>query len=1056
MGDDQERMREKRLARLAALGASSPAGTSTSPASPRPQSPQAPASTRPAPPKPVAAAAPATPTAPSPARCPVSRDGSSNSLNSPSSPAAGPPKPFEEWANLALAKVFQVSLDPANPRCIPSLVDELKAERDNPEIVFRKDTDQPLLSASLVERVLVARLSLPENATRDQSLVDYLLGCYVRARDIKTNLVAKSHAADLPARVAVLDQAGFMLVNYIGIVINLPDMFPQPEPCIGAGPGEIISALLNGTVEMDFLGTLIQRATEYETKDQVVYPLFNSLAAEVRGQKVGGQWMPLFQFFQTIAGNPAVANVIAELPNFCPTGLPPKAFELGTFLGPFLRMSGFGFDDPDLIKTYFADATDRSQVDQVSGIQSLRMAVHHLQNSQYGALMAMIKASPVLRDRILHFFGAALKLNEKRSGMHMDLNTVASFGFTQNVSVALLRLAEPFMLPPYAKIGLIDPHYLRNPERKVDVAGWTKMNASEQEAAEYYQNEAMVTAKPNFISDVFYLTLGWLHIGLVRTLTFYNTYSKDLADRRKQFAQLQRDHAERFANTPQQAMSEVMLKRYKMQIDQELGVKLTMDAHVQDVETLAKVHQFYSLVAAWLIRILCTDNGVAMPYRPPVPVPFERESAVFKHLPEHVLEDITDYCQFILRFDRLLVQEPFDPMIELFIVILANPAFVKNPYLKAKCCEVLFFMTYHRELMLPLSSHPASMAHLIPALLRLYVDVEITGVSSQFYDKLNIRYNISHILKCLWNMPVHRSKVKDMSRHDVFVRFVNMMMNDLRYLLDEALTKLAEIHVLQDELEAPDFAQRPVQEQQEKRQSLAAAERQATSYMSLGNQTLDTFSYISKEIPDPFLTPEIIDRLAAMLDFNLAALVGPKCTELKVRDPEKYRFQPKQLLTDLVDVYLNLAHAPEFVRAVARDGRSYRREWFQKAAGVMVRTGAKASDEIERLAAFVDQVDAAVKADEEEDVELGEIPDEFLDPLMYTLMEDPVILPTSGQTVDRATITGYLLGEKRDPFNRKELAIGDVIPNVELKAQIEAFKKEARAKARQVREMDQS
>ena len=40
--------------------------------------------------------------------------------------------------------------------------------------------------------------------------------------------------------------------------------------------------------------------------------------------------------------------------------------------------------------------------------------------------------------------------------------------------------------------------------------------------------------------------------------------------------------------------------------------------------------------------------------------------------------------------------------------------------------------------------------------------------------------------------------------------------------------------------------------------------------------------------------------------------------------------------------------------------------------------------------------------------ELGEIPDEFLDPLMSTLMSDPVFLP-SGHILDRGVIERHLL-----------------------------------------------
>lgn len=44
------------------------------------------------------------------------------------------------------------------------------------------------------------------------------------------------------------------------------------------------------------------------------------------------------------------------------------------------------------------------------------------------------------------------------------------------------------------------------------------------------------------------------------------------------------------------------------------------------------------------------------------------------------------------------------------------------------------------------------------------IDVEQTGMHSQFYDKFNIRYNISQILKSVWNDPHQRERVVEQSR----------------------------------------------------------------------------------------------------------------------------------------------------------------------------------------------------------------------------------------------------------------------------------------------------
>ena len=50
------------------------------------------------------------------------------------------------------------------------------------------------------------------------------------------------------------------------------------------------------------------------------------------------------------------------------------------------------------------------------------------------------------------------------------------------------------------------------------------------------------------------------------------------------------------------------------------------------------------------------------------------------------------------------------------------------------------------------------------------------------------------------------------------------------------------------------------------------------SYLTLARETVDMFHYLTQDIHQPFLRPELADRLAAMLDHVLDQLTnGPKC-----------------------------------------------------------------------------------------------------------------------------------------------------------------------------------
>ena len=48
------------------------------------------------------------------------------------------------------------------------------------------------------------------------------------------------------------------------------------------------------------------------------------------------------------------------------------------------------------------------------------------------------------------------------------------------------------------------------------------------------------------------------------------------------------------------------------------------------------------------------------------------------------------------------------------------------------------------------------------------------------------------------------------------------------------------------------------------------------------------------------------------------------------------------------------------------------------------------------------------EADDEE-LANADIPEEFMDPIMGSLMTDPVVLPSSGKVVDRSTIARHIL-----------------------------------------------
>lgn len=284
------------------------------------------------------------------------------------------------------------------------------------------------------------------------------------------------------------------------------------------------------------------------------------------------------------------------------------------------------------------------------------------------------------------------------------------------------------------------------------------------------------------------------------------------------------------------------------------------------------------------------------------------------------------------------------------------------------------------------------------------------------------------------------------------MRFVNLLLNDATYVLDEALTKFPKIHDLQVELKKEAVEPTLSEEEREKKESeLRDAESQAQSYMQLTNETLAMMKLFSSTLSASFTMPEIVDRVAAMLNYTLETVTGHKSANLKVENLEKYQFRPRAFLSDFVEIYINLGVSEAFVEAVARDGRSYKPQNFDSASRILTRYGLKSPEDLKAWEVLKRRFRAAKELDDQAEEDMGEIPEEFQDPLMASLMEDPVMLPVSKQILDRSTIKGYLLSDQKDPFNRTPLKIEDVIPVPELAEKIRLWKEEIKARKREER-----
>lgn len=108
--------------------------------------------------------------------------------------------------------------------------------------------------------------------------------------------------------------------------------------------------------------------------------------------------------------------------------------------------------------------------------------------------------------------------------------------------------------------------------------------------------------------------------------------------------------------------------------------------------------------------------------------------------------------------------------------------------------------------------------------------------------------------------------------------------------------------------------------------------------------------------------------------------------------------------------------------------RSFCKELFTDAASRLERSAIKTPTEIERFIALAERAAVIARDNRARDADYGDAPEEFRDPLMDTLMEDPVKLP-SGIVMDKAVIIRHLLNSATDPFSRQPLSEDMLTPS---------------------------
>ncbi|CAD5121237.1 DgyrCDS9770 [Dimorphilus gyrociliatus] len=744
-----------------------------------------------------------------------------------------------------------------------------------------------------------------------------------------------------------------------------------------------------------------------------------------------------------IGNDRPICSLITRQENFSPEVYNKKAIgrelqNLST-LGPFFAFSVFAEDgDESIIEEYFSSPSDITNFKIVSTNLSQRL--------DFGRQILIDIINYLLRnaeskEMIISFLSRLLYENSKHYGIRPVESEISGQGLMLNLLFVFQKLSIGKI-----KFEKVDTTYILNKNCKLDLRDVSRIKMSPEELRKLKSSKSFDN-QPKFVTECFYMTIVAHHLSLLPLWNKQKRRERAIKELTKAVNEIKRVEP-KWKNTHAERQTRKQLKKLESQCDRLKKAHLCANTALTNSKQLNDSVQFYNQVSSFLSFLISGHFDVNLAK---LPLP-EEVPELFGALPDYFVEDIADFFLLLIQHQPdVILDNLFETknVLNFFLVVICSQSYFSNPYIIAKLIEVFFCIQgvvqpKTAELGDYILHYPLTSSHLLSNLMKFYCDCEQTGASSEFYDKFSIRYHIQTLFKRMWEIPSQRQTfITEAQQGKQFVRFINMLMNDTTFLLDESMDSLKLIRELQDLIDSNSDEWKKMNREQrnQKIRQLSQEERQCKSYLTLAGQTVDMFHYLTEVIVEPFLNEVVVDRLVTMLDFNLKQLCGSKCNNLKVKEPEKYGWNPKQLLSDLIDIYLHLdTKNDKLATAIAKDERSYSKELFDDAVKRMTKHVIKPASDIQRFDILAQKIAKIVEQTEKEEMDLGEIPEEFKDPLMDTLMKDPVKLPTSGHIMDRAIIMRHLLNVQSDPFNRQPLTENQLEPDTELANKIREWK----------------
>ena len=887
--------------------------------------------------------------------------------------------------------------------------------------------------------------------------IGYLWGCYSR-------LVEKS---SLPVIAQILEMCRKQIVSFIASCLSENEIF-------GTNSANSMEDLLNvlsrdDRIPRDLLKILWKELIdELITQDQfdevsknILNHLFEKHLSNLSWSIVDDVQSTLQCFYKLCCLDKRIAIKIATHPHFL---VPAQAANLhreqaantifnmpklkggalverSTPLGCIFRISA-RFRDQAIVNLFKDSHKSPGNIVQ-GNISRLHNSLEMIHSLSHDIVLALLKSS---KNSMLSWMEQSLVLNYDATKDTPDQWITSSPGMLMNLGATFLKLCKK-ILDDESKLQKVNWDFLFH-QTGVRIFGEEETKLLRGEA---FGKNPISTEETefNFITTCFFSTIRALQLGIVSEISHYRNHMRRL---QHFHVGLRDDEPNAVSALVMKIAADVCLLSPTMNEDLvQFTCGFCQSLYNQLSDTTSNDSQKQpdgAMSDLWMLEQSHTNVKVIK---------------LLTQMPESFVDDCMTTLLFIAKTDSSRLSGGNMQYVLLLIVyFLRRPWAISSPHLRANFGAVLYYLFLPKSFMHGeerwspntssdsifshyLSELPEVYQNLAPSLLLLYGDVEKTG----FYERMTHRRNIMIVLKYLWTLPAHRSAfrgiaVSNRSAEDgvsYFIRFANGLLNETNHLVSDTIENLIDIRVINEAMnDHAGWTAKTDEEREQMTSRLDEHEQHVKGASGLCLETLELLSLISsdEDIQGPFLIAEILDRFVSMLNNVLLRLTGKKSMELKVDNMHKYNFEPQKMLSLTCRTVAHFSEYASFHEALANNGFYQEGAPLRKSIKTVQKLNLLTDNEVKSLEKILKGAEDARETSNALDHLHDDAPYEYLDPLLQTLMRDPVKLP-SGNIVDRSTIAQHLLNDETDPFNRQPLTINQLEPQEKLKTEIEEW-----------------